>query len=119
MRHARYYWPQSNGRPRERWRVSDYPASPVLDANELRRRSHAEKQRENSVQPPCLTVHYADRAGVMQLASIAIEAIPHPLYGQRWFLCCPRCGSRRVKLYITRTGPACRRCHRLTYGSDT
>lgn len=116
MRHARYYWPQCNGRPRERWRVSDYPARAVLDANAIRRHC---RETATEQQPGSLSVTFADRAGVMQLASIAIEAMPHPLYGQRWFLRCPRCGSRRVKLYITRTGPACRRCHHLTYQRDT
>lgn len=113
---TRYYWPQSTGRPRERWRVSDYPAHAELDANAIRQHC---KETGKEQGPGCLAVRFADRAGVMHLASIAIESLPHLLYGQRWFLRCPRCGSRRVKLYITRTGPACRRCHRLTYGRNT
>jgi len=106
-------WTQSNGRPRERWRVSDYAAHAVLDASQLRRECLQSKKGDAI---PCwLSVRYADRTGVMQSAIVAIEAIPHTIYGRRWFLCCPRCGSRRVKLCITRTGPACWRCLRLTY----
>lgn len=108
-RAALYYWPQRTGRPREYRRISDFPAWAILDANELRRQS------PTVARVPSVLVGYADRAGVMQQTIITIEGRLHAIYRVRWWLRCPRCDSRRAKLYITRAGPACRKCHRITY----
>jgi len=107
MRQAFYYWPQHTGRPRERWYVSDYSGA-IVDANRLRR--NALVTCEALDRPLALVV--ATEAGEQ---SIRIEITQHPIYGWRWWLICPLCRLRRVKLYALRRGCACRLCQGIGY----
>jgi len=115
----RYTWAgkwtgKETGRPRVRLHVDDYPDRLTLDANALRRQQV--DRGEDISQDHQLTFCYLDRQGQRQgSAQIHIEATPHRLYGYRWWLRCPICGSRRVKLYTRSRRTACRRCLKMQY----
>ena len=104
---------QTNGRPRRRFYASDFGGA-VLDANELRRQS---KDAGRRIADPdqAIRVSWTDRDGECHDATIEVEITLHPLYRVRWWLQCPRCGSRRVKLYVAEGGPECRCCLGLGY----
>ncbi len=104
---------QSNGRPRERFYADDFGAA-VLDANALRRQAKDAGERIGDPQQ-VIRVGWTDRDGWPQDAVVEVVATPHPLYGVRWWLRCPRCGTQRGKLYVPRSGPACRCCLGLGY----
>lgn len=103
---------QLTGRPRERFYVSDMSRSEI-DANALRRDAIAAGR--SVACPNDLHVQWRDRDGDWWDATISIEVTLHRIYGGRWWLRCPRCGARRVKLYFNGRGPGCRGCMRLRY----
>lgn len=112
MKRAVYYFPQINGRPRDHHRVGDVPCRVMLDANELRR--DAMRAGEDVSNSRAIRVTF-DRGE----QDVLIEVCPHPIYRARWFLRCPRCQSRRVKLIVSKSGPACRRCLDYRYRRTT
>ena len=48
---------------------------------------------------------------------VRIEHVQGPLGSRRYFRC-PRCSSRREKLYLKDSEVACRKCHSLNYRSS-
>ena len=110
---AVYLFPgQTNGRPRERFYVTDFSGA-MLDANALRRAA-IEAEKDISIAPHIyarLPNHNRNDAEI----EIEIEITPHAMYGYRWWFRCPRCYSRRGKLYVVNSGPACRHCLLLKY----
>jgi hypothetical protein len=108
-----YLFPgQTNGRPRERFYASDFGGA-VLDANALRR--EAKDAGRDITVAPSVRVTWTDREGKTHDVGLEIDAVPHPIYGWRWWLWCPRCWRWRGKLYVAKRGPACRCCLRLGY----
>ena len=49
--------------------------------------------------------------------TVAVEPIPQPFGGRRWYFRCPRCGRRCAHLYVLTWSFRfrCRQCHRLAY----
>lgn len=110
MGELRYRWPQSTGRPRERWYVTDHPER--IDAAELRRRA----LDGGADLPTVRRIVVRDRLeGAEREQRVAVEATADAVAGWRLWLRCPRCGSRRRHLYPVRAGVRCRGCARLSY----
>lgn len=80
--------------------------------------------RPDPVDPgdPALRATLSWRAGEGPPTYARVRIEPVALrYGWRWFLVCPRCGRRRVRLYLPRADwPTfqCRACARLAYHSQ-
>jgi hypothetical protein len=53
-------------------------------------------------------------------AELRFVTTTQPFGGLRWWFLCPRCATRRAKLYVRLGGRhfACRECHRLRYTSQ-
>ena len=108
-----YQFPgQTNGRPRERFYVTDF-AEAMLDANVLRR-SAIEAGKDISIAPR-IYAQLSDQSRNDAEIEIEIEITSHAMYGYRWWFRCPRCYSRRGKLYFANAGPECRDCLELRY----
>ena len=101
---------QTRGRPRERYSVHEIPA---IDVNALRRQAKADGHDLSD--PPAFGVEWIGRDGERPRRSLAIRVTEHPIYRWRWWFWCPRCYRNVGRLHVTRVGPACHRCHRLTY----
>ena len=100
---------QTNGRPRERWHVADYPKGSGFIASACWRQAKASGATK------------ADPgAFVVQLASDPTDAgvrIAFIIDGRgRVLLRCPRCGTARARLYSVRAGVGCRLCLCIRYG---
>lgn len=100
---------QVNGRPRERVYATDFRGEAILRATALRRQAAAASA------PLGYLVAFRGRDGATHRQLVEVETVPHPIYGVRWWLLCPRCNSRREVLFVSRSGPACRDCLRLRY----
>jgi hypothetical protein len=116
MRVLRYAWAgewptRMHGRPRERWHVTDCPGR--IDAADVRRRALAAGMDLGSLTEVRVSVAVEGQSPVT--VAIRVDARPGEVGGWRVFLCCPRCGHRRVSLYAAGTGIACRRCNRIGY----
>lgn len=103
---------QTNGRPRERQLISAF-AHCTIDAHALRR--DALDAGHPLARGGDVHLTYLDAEGADCEATVAIVATPARFYGHRWWLICPACLSRRTKLYVARTGPACRACLHLRH----
>ena len=60
---------------------------------------------------------FAELVGETIREAIAVEPIPQPFGGRRWYFRCPRCGRRCASLYVLTTSFRfrCRHCRGLTY----
>lgn len=113
VRALRYWWggDYSTGRPRERWRVLDFPNR--IDANELRRRAKAEGVDLSTLR--AIDVRPADSPETSR-ERIALAVVPDARYGWRVWLVCPRCKNRRTHLYPVQAGVRCRKCAGIGHG---
>ncbi|TVQ62522.1 MAG: hypothetical protein EA378_04100 [Phycisphaerales bacterium] len=111
----RYAWggelpAKLTGRPRARWRVSDFPAR--IDANAIRRQALTEGLDPARVEAiDARPADDPDAPGVR----VVVVAEPDARYGTRLYLTCPRCGAKRVHLYALASGVACRGCARIAH----
>ncbi len=117
LRVLRYAWAgeltaRNTGRPRKRWRVSDY--SHRIDANELRRRAKAEGIDLRTIH--AIDVRPADKPDDPG-ERVALAVVTDARYRWRVWLVCPRCMRRRGHLYPTRAGAKCRECARIGYAA--
>ena len=115
LRYAMAWRPtgQTNGRPRERWHVSDYVNR--IDAHELRRCAKADGVDLSTLN--AINVRRGDDSsghGERVGLAVAFDA----RFGWRIWLVCPCCGSRRTHLYPPRGGICCRRWGGGGYGGN-
>ncbi len=117
LRLLRYSWDgestsQTTGRPRERWRVSDYPNR--IDAAAIQRQW--EREGVNPLTVPVVRID-AKGDGWERTDTVPVAAYPDRFRRLRLVLICPRCGARRMHLYPRRDGVACRACARIGYST--
>lgn len=96
----------TTGRPRERSHVGEWANR--IDATAIRRRVIAEG---GDVATARAIVVGRDDAGQRVAVSVSLGRVG----GWRLRLVCPRCGVRRVFLYPTTSGVACRECAGIRY----
>jgi hypothetical protein len=104
-------WPHPkplNGRPRDRYHVSDHKQR--IDATALRR------QYVKAGGDPSDVTALDVIAGEYRVRVNVTQANAAPGFAPRWMLSCPRCGRPRLHLFATVGGLGCRGCLRIGYG---
>lgn len=98
---------QTTGRPRSRARASDFRS--VIDANAIRQRAKAAGIDLRTVEWVTAATDPHDAPGAWS-QRVAVVVAADRVYGLRLTLVCPRCGTRRGRLFPSGCGMRCRAC---------